>query len=400
MSKVASIRFSDILPLAWSSLKRNRLRSSLTIGAISVGIALVVYLISLGFGLEALTLGNVQKSAELLSLTVETASKDLNPLDATAVKKVQAVQGISKILPRATLKGQVKLDKQLANTTIVGVDADYLQITDGTQLLVGRYYRPDDTQSMVVTTGFLKLFGLDEKKTPLVLFSVILDPEQYPGAKNLADILVTGVVQADDAQVAYLPKAYLESAVTTPPAYEHIKVMVNNIDQIESVRTELITKGFKVTAAVDAVDDIKRTFTWIRGVLAGLGLIAIFIATIGMFNTLTISLLERTKEIGIMKALGVRNRDVGRIFLTEAVLMGMLGGTAGLLGAFALQQLTIFILSLLAAVANGTVPVVFGNNLYLLLGAFLFAMLIAAVTGYYPARRATKLNPIDAIRHE
>lgn len=389
-----------MLPLAWSSLRRNRLRSGLTIGAISVGIALVVYLISLGFGLEALTLGNVQKSASLLSLTVETASKDLNPLNAAALKKIKTTPGLSKILPRATFKGEVKLDNQVANTTIVGVDPDYLQITDNTQLLVGRYYRPDDTQTMVVTTGFLKLFGLDAKKTPLVLFSVILDSQDYPDAKPLTDILVSGVVQADDSQVAYLPLSYLEAAVTNPPDYEHVKVTVNGIDQIESARTDLITKGFKVTAAVDTVDDIKHAFNWIRGVLAALGLIAIFIATIGMFNTLTISLLERTREIGIMKALGVKNRDVGRIFLTEAVLMGILGGTVGLLGAFALQQLTIFILSLLAAVANGTVPVVFGNNIYLLLGSFVFAILIASVTGYYPARRATKLNPIDAIRHE
>jgi putative ABC transport system permease protein len=400
MSKIASIRFSDILPLAWGSIRRNRLRSGLTIGAIGVGIALVVYLISLGFGLEALTLGNVQKSASLLSLTVETASKDLNPLDATAIKKITSTQGISKILPRTTLKGQVSLDKQLANTTIIGVDPDYLQITDATQLLVGRYYRPDDTQTMVVTTGFLKLFGLDEKKTPLVLFSVNLDAQEYPGVKPLTDILVSGVVKADDSQVAYLPRMYLESAVPKPPAYEHVKVTVAGLDQIEPVRTTLITKGFKVSAAVDTVADIKNAFTWIRAVLAALGLIAIFIATIGMFNTLTISLLERTKEVGIMKALGVRNKDVGRIFLTEAILMGILGGIAGLTGAFLLQQITLFILSLLAAVSNGTVPVVFGNNIYLLLGSFVFAMLIAAVTGYYPARRATKLNPIDAIRHE
>jgi len=123
------------------------------------------------------------------------------------------------------------------------------------------------------------------------------------------------------------------------------------------------------------------------------------IATIGMFNTLTISLLERTKEIGIMKALGVRNRDVSRLFLMEAILIGILGGLAGIVVAVGLQQLTLFILSLLAAYANGVVPIVFQNHLLLLAGSFLFAMLIALITGVYPARRATRLNVIDAIRH-
>ena len=390
-----------MLPLAWGSIRRNRLRSGLTVGAISVGIALVVYLISLGFGLEELTLGSVQRSASLLSLTVETASKELNPLDAIALEKIKGTEGVIKVLPRITIKGQVQLDKTFANTTIVGVDPEYLQITDSTQLLVGRYYRPEDTQAMVVTTGFLKLFGLDEKKTPLVLFRIHPDTQDYPGAPILQDVLVTGVVQADDSQVAYLPRLYLEGAVgANAPNYEHIKTTVAGIEQIAPVRDTLNTRGFKVSAAVDTVDDIKNAFRWIRGILAALGLIAIFIATIGMFNTLTISLLERTKEIGIMKALGVRKKDIKRLFLTEAILMGVLGGVFGLLGALFLQQLTLFTLSLLASLAGGTVPVVFRNHLFLLAGAFVFAMLIAAVTGIYPARRASKLNPIDAIRHE
>jgi ABC-type antimicrobial peptide transport system permease subunit len=355
----------------------------------------------LGFGLEQLTLGNVQKSASLLSLTVETASKELNPLTITAVEKIKKVEGVDKVLPRMTVKGQVLLDAAAANTTIVGVDPDYLQITDSTQLLVGRYFRPDDTQTMVVTTGFLKLFGLDTKKTPLVLFSVTLDPTEYPGSTNLQDVLVTGVVLADDSQIAYLPRLYLEGALgKNLPAYEHIKTTVSGLDHIDPARNALITRGFKVSAAVDTVDDIKNAFRWIRGTLALLGLIAIFIATIGMFNTLTISLLERTREIGIMKALGVRNKDVGRIFLTEAILMGILGGIAGLSIAFLLQQITLFVLSLLAALASGTVPIVFLNNPYLLAAAFIFAIFIAGVTGFYPARRATRLNPIDAIRHE
>jgi putative ABC transport system permease protein len=402
MNTIASIRINDLIPLAWSSLRRNRLRSSLTVGAIAVAISLVVYLVSLGFGLEQLTLGTVQRSSSLLSLTVETASKELNPLNQEAVNRITNVLGVASVQPRFTLKGQVILDRTRANTTVVGVDPDYLQVTSSTQLLVGRYYRPDDVQAMVVTTGFLNLYGLDTKKTPLVLFDIELDPLSYPGVERLRDVIVTGVVEADDSQVAYLPTAYLESVIPQGalPPYEHVKVMVADINQIEPAREDLITRGFKVSAAVDTVDDIKNAFRWIRGILAGLGIVAIFIATIGMFNTLTISLLERTREIGIMKALGVRNKDVGRIFLMEAVLIGLLGGVAGLIGAFFLQQLTLFILSLLAALAEGRVPVLFVNHALLIVGALTFAILIAVVTGFYPARRATKLNPIDAIRYE
>jgi putative ABC transport system permease protein len=162
----------------------------------------------------------------------------------------------------------------------------------------------------------------------------------------------------------------------------------------------IIKNGYRVSTVIDTVQDIKKIFFWIRAVMASLGLIAIFVASIGMFNTLTISLLERTREIGIMKALGVKRWDIGRLFITESLLMGWVGGALGVALAFFFQQLTLFALSLVASASAGTVPVIFYNSWYIVGGFILFALMIALVTGLYPARRATTINPIDAIRYE
>jgi ABC-type antimicrobial peptide transport system permease subunit len=150
------------------------------------------------------------------------------------------------------------------------------------------------------------------------------------------------------------------------------------------------------------MDQIKKVFFWIRLLLAALGLVAVIVASIGMFNTLTVSLLERTREIGIMKSLGVKKVDIYRLFLLEAVLMGFFGGVAGITLAYVLQQLTIFILSLLANDSpQGKVPDhLFLNHWYIIGGAMLFAITIAFLTGVYPARRAMRLKIIDAIRYE
>ncbi len=401
MSRIASIRFSDLLPLAWSSLRRNRLRSFLTIGAIAVGIAVMVYLVSLGYGLEELTLGNVQKSPSLLTITVETPNQALLPLDGTAVQKIKKIDGVDLVMPRMTVKGEMALDKQHYPTTLVGVDAEYLQVSDNTKLTVGRYYRDEDVQTVVVSTGFLKAFGLDLSKTPLVLFTMQINQDGPIGLQTLKDISVSGVV-AQDTPVAYIPRLYLESLIGKDalPQYEQVKVSVKVIDSIQTARDGLIAQGFKASAAVDNVQSINQIFVWIRAVLGTLGLIAIFVATIGMFNTLTISLLERTREIGIMKALGVRNRDISRLFILEAALMGVMGGLAGLTVAFFFQEVTLFILSLLAEISNATAPQIFNNHLLIVGGAMILAIFIAVITGVYPAMRATRLNPIDAIRRE
>jgi putative ABC transport system permease protein len=398
MSKVASIRLTDLIPLAWGSLRRNRLRSTLTVGAIAVGIGVMVYLISLGLGLQMLTVGSVERSSSLLAMTVNSGNAELFPLNGKALAKAKAVGGIREVLPRLSMKGTLALDST-GPVTVVGVDPDYLQITDATQLVAGQYYRPEDTQVIIVTTGLLKLFGLEQKKVPLVTFKMALDADKYGDVAPI-DVNVTGVVD-DTAAAVYVPRPYLEQLITNRfDSYEHFKIIVKDLNSIGPVRDGLIAQAFRVTTVVDTVDQIQSFFKWVTGVLATLGLIAIFVASIGMFNTLTISLLERTREIGIMKALGVKKTDISRLFIFEAVLMGLVGGILGITIAVFFQQLTVFGLQILASLSQGTVPTLFVNHWILVSGALVFAVLIASLTGIYPARRATKLNPIDAIRHE
>ncbi|MBU6388944.1 ABC transporter permease [Patescibacteria group bacterium] len=403
MNQVASIRPSDLISLAWSALKRNRLRSLLTVGAIAVGIAVMMYLISLGLGLERLTLDSVAQSSSLLSITVKSGSDQLQPLNQDAFHKIKAIPKVKEVLPQLTLKGVLSLDNQKTNATIVGVDPDYLQVGSSTPLLAGRYFQPQDAQTMLVTPGFLKLFGLDTSKNPLVIFNVVIQQENnLPdiSGSNLDSISVSGIVNASGVAV-YMPRQYLEQILgANRPNYDNFIVTVGSLNDVQPVSDALIANGFKISKVIDTVDQIEKVFFWIRAVLAGLGGIAVVVATIGMFNTLTISLLERTREIGIMKALGVKRTDIRRLFLTESVLMGLLGGGIGILTALFAQQLTIFVLALLASLVQGNVPVLFDNQWTLIVGFILFAILISGLTGIFPAQRASRINPIEAIRYE
>lgn len=391
----------DLTALAWSSLKRNPLRSSLTIGAVALGIAVMMFLISLGLGLENLTIGQVGQSAALHSLTVNAINNEQRPLNAASVQEISAVNHVQNVYPSLTLDGQVTLEGKNATITLQAVDPGFMGITDSTKLTSGRYFRADDRNVMIVTSGFLKIFGLDANKVPLVTFGVLLNHEKYPDVAALQDVSVSGIVNDDAALQAYFPRPYLEGLVgKAAPAYTTAKVRVENLDDVPVAADGVRRLGFRVESVTDTVTQIKQIFRYVQWTLGVLGGIAIAVASIGMFNTLTISLLERTKEIGIMKALGVRRGDIRRLFLTEAVLMGLFGGILGILLAFLFQQLTLFIFSLLASYLDGTVPKLFENDLYVVGGFLLFGVVIAFLTGIYPARRAMRLRPIDAIRNE
>jgi putative ABC transport system permease protein len=411
MSKVASLRLTDLIPLAWSGLRRNKLRSILTVGAIAFGVASMVYLISLGLGLERLTVGNVLKSSALLSFEVSSINKDIKPLNAEAVASFKTIPNVDRVLPKLTLKGSVDIPGKTSNVTVVGVDADYFATLDKGKVRVGKSFGDGETNAMLVTTSFLTLFGLDQDKTPLITFDLGLDRE-YQLKTKIKDVVVRGVVADDVATAVYVPRDYVESLLTeVKPDYENVKVTVTDVASIQDASAAIIAQGYRVTTVVDTVDEIKRVFGYIQITLAILGGIAIVVASIGMFNTLTVSLLERTREVGIMKALGIRKGDVKRLFLAEAFLIGLLGGITGILMGHLFQQITVFIFQVLAVIAEGTVPQIFQNTfpimyqgisipIYWPLGSLLFSLIIAGLTGIYPSNRAAKLNPIDAIRHE
>jgi len=397
--RITSIRTSDLLSVAWSSLRRNRLRSTLTIGAISVGIGVSAYLISFGLGLQRLTLDSVAQSDSLLTLTVRPTSDTINPLTPAAVEDLRDIPNTRYVLPKFVLKGSVQLEQQRTTTTINLVDGEYFAGSEEAALTVGRAYREDDASSVVVTSGLLQLFGLDPERVPLVTFSLRLDPEAYPNVAPLPVLTVSGVIDATSVAV-YLPRKYGESLIGAVPSYDSARIRVDRVESIEEVARHIVRQGYRVEAIVDTVEQINQVFGWIRAVLGALGMIAIVVASIGMFNTLTVSLLERTKEIGIMKALGVRRGDVRRLFLAEALLMGALGGVGGIILAMIGQQVTYIALSILASLFQGTVPQSFVKSPSCYSGFFALAIVVAMITGMYPAQRAAKTNPIDAIRYE
>jgi ABC-type lipoprotein release transport system permease subunit len=194
---------------------------------------------------------------------------------------------------------------------------------------------------VAISEGALKALGFEQLKVPQPALRVTVDPDEVTGRSGALFTQQFAVaVLSGDAPAVYLPRAFLEQALTGATVnYEDVRVKVGNVEQVFEAQRNVVAQGFRAEAVIDTKDQVQSIFLWVRWVLGTLGAIAVGVAAIGMFNTLTVSLLERTNEIGVMKALGVRKRDVRKLFLAEAWLIGFLGGISGIVFAYVLEFL-------------------------------------------------------------
>ena len=169
--------------------------------------------------------------------------------------------------------------------------------------------------------------------------------------------------------------------------FQFAKVKVKNSEQTEAIRDSLISQGFFVSALSDTVDQANRIFNIIQIVLGIFGVIALIVAAIGLINTMTITLLQRTNEIGIMRAIGASPNNIRALFLSESIITGFLGGVAGIFLGVATSQIFNLFLKLLAKSLGGRPTDIFAYPFWFIIFAVLLSTLVGVAAGFWPARR-------------
>jgi putative ABC transport system permease protein len=177
-------------------------------------------------------------------------------------------------------------------------------------------------------------------------------------------------------------------------------VRVKDSKNLVPVQDEIIAKGFTVTALSKTVEQANKIFQGIQAVLAVFGGIALTVSAIGMFNTMTVTLLERTAEIGVMRTIGASSLDIVVLFVAEAVIVGLLGGVVGILLGVGIGVIVNGFLGAVASKFGGEAVGIFRYPAPFLLFIATFSGAVGFLTGLFPARRAAKINPLDAIRYK
>lgn len=393
----------DIISLSTRNFKTRTMRTFLTILGVGVGIGTIVFLVSLGYGLQRILLERITTSESLLSLDVASPEGGVILLNKEILEKLMRIPEVKEVSPSVDVTGQIELNEVSADITAEAYDASFLRLS-GLRPFAGSLPEKQDITGVLLSKATLALLGVKEpkdaigKKVKLTLFIPKNAQSQEVDIVNPKYMYtVTGVT---DEEIIPLALVRMDSVNAEFPFYSLAKVKVSTSEQLEIVRNTILEMGFSVSALSDTIDQANKIFNAFQIILAVFGIIALIVSAIGMFNTMTVALLERTQEIGIMKAIGASNKNIALLFLLESGVMGFLGGIGGVFIGYGIGEVFNLGINILARTLGGQSLSLFVRPSWFILTVIIFSGFVGFITGVFPARRATKLNPLSALRYK
>jgi putative ABC transport system permease protein len=448
------MKLRDMTELAVRNLREAILRNSLTTLGVAVGVASLVAMLSLGVGLQQLASSRLNKSGlfDSIFVTAKTnlrgpgagppatraASPKARPLDEDARAELTKLPDVIEVYPQIRFFTEVRFDGKPFATVVAGMpessklsgsfdgmqgsffssanaDEAILQIEFAKELnaqskdLIGKdlVLRYAERQSLASESGGTAQnsggFSVVPKEKHLRIIGIVeTEPASgfggFGSGRLLIPLPVAETLRA--AQVNDLRDVLRGSSPSDKPAYASLSVRVKSPSLVDATEKKIKDLGFSAFSLLDASKSLRIFFSVFDLLLGIFGSLALAVATLGIVNTLVMAILERRREIGVLKALGAADGDVKQLFFVEAGVMGLAGGVLGVLLGWLIGQALTFATNVylkrqdLPGVQISSVP------LWLIAGAIGFAVLVSLIAGLYPASRAAKLNPVDALRYE
>lgn len=401
----------DYFFLALGNLKHRGLRSWLTILGIFIGITAVVALISLGQGLQS----GIDKQFEQLGKDkIIIQSKTLGPpgsatserliltsKDLDVIKKTNGVQDATGVLVKTSV---LTFKKEVKVNMVIGIVPSYLYLFSGMddfRVIEGRDLKESDKFKAVIgynnfidgkiwkkgirVGDSINIEGSDFKIVGVLgkIGNPYDDAAIYTSKEKLKEILN---IQDEESEIIAKVQDGLDPAIIADEITQRLRNLRNEKEGQET---------FNVQTSEQILDTFNSIFGIVQAVLVGIAAISLLVGGIGIMNTMYTSVLERTKEIGIMKAIGAKNSDILYIFLFESGFLGLVGGVIGVLFGIGLSKgVEYFAVNML-----GTTLLQASVTPTLIVGALVFSFLIGTLSGILPAMNAAKLKPVDALRY-
>ena len=421
--------FIDLLKLAYKALVDRKVRSVLTILGITVGSAIILALIASSSGLNAGITSNIQKSGANI-LTVRTSggfysagATNTFQLDQTDVNYLESLAHVVHVYPYYSYTASIVNGGSTLSATLVGIDLSSLPVLyNGLSVAEGTIPLTGSTSSAVVGWDIANPVS----GTPI-------------GIHQMVEMSVSGISEGKSAKSTNTPVAVLAGAILSQygtalsadvddtvfisfqaatilaktPNFSGIYVVVDNTNDVSAVQTTITNyygSNVRVISPGQVLSSLQSITSQLTVFLGSIGAVSLFVATVGIVNTMYVSVMERTREIGILKAIGYRPKQIMSMFLSEAALTGAIGGVTGLMLGYVLSFLMSGELAgstlgvrlggggrAAAATAAAVVPV-FSTELIAF--ALTFPIVLATVAGLYPAWRASRMNAVAALKHE
>ena len=433
------MKAQDILSYSFSAIKLRKLRAGLTTLGVVIGIAAIVALLSITQGLQAAITGQLKTGFATDTLIV-SAGGGFGGFGAGAqggtgatnsgfklfVNYTQMINNLTNVETSMAIiqrVGRVEFNQTVQNVTIVGVDfAEYASIYSSTFVAENGTIPTNPENKMIVVGKRVSapwnndtLFCSVNDTVEMSWTNATTIPpinETYPGKVTavLKEIGGFGIIGPSDSDV-YIPISQAQSFFGTEECNSIIVRLTNDDQATIDNATQAIKAAFSnevsVTSATAVLSILSNVFSVIQLFLGGIAAISLLVAGIGIMNIMIVSLMERTREIGILKALGMKGQTVLLIFLCESVIIGLIGAAIGIGSGWVLANVVALVFRGGGGVFGGnraantggmTITPLLTPTVTIL--ALVFGVGISAIFALYPAWRASKLKPVEALRYE
>lgn len=399
--------FREFFNLSYRNIRHRGRRSWLTVIGVFIGIAAVVALVSLSQGLQNSVEDEFQSigSNKLFVNPGQSAqssggSRKLVEEDLNAFMNTRGVDEAAGALFRTT---RISYDNEQVFAVVLGMPTDQKEIVETSwaiEIDKGRNIRPTDTSNIVIGSS---IAGSTFDEDPGLRSQLSISGEEF---RVVGIMKPTGDPSIDGSVVMPIPRSR-EVLETDEDTYDWIFARIQSGFQADEVKDNVedslrqsrdVEEGnedFTVSTSEDLIQSFQSILGVVRGVVIGIASISLLVGAVGIMNTMYTSVTERTREIGVMKAIGATKRQILTIFLMESGIIGLFGGLLGLLAGLGLSKL-----ASMAATNFAEIPINPYVSVELVAGALGFAFVLGMISGVLPAVKASNLEPAEALRYE
>jgi putative ABC transport system permease protein len=474
------MNISDMTRMGFSNLWRTRLRTTLTIMGVIIGIGALTSMVSFGTGMQKNFTDAVKKSDLFTSLHVtpgklnleEMSEGDLSgienmlseqtePITDSVLQAIKNIPGVIIAFPEETFPARISLEGKENTLNVQPIPVQIGEYYPFNELLGGSFFHEDTSDNIIFTWETLRNLGFivdypgnkyvlnkedSLKGNKIVLvdsligrtirmytatidksiiknpLSILMRPKFDPFSETEISFTIGGVLKRREefsiggarggafiaeGKASEVPRLSFSSVWDIlnknkkEGTYSSVYVRVQKMEEVSAVRKEIEEKmGLGVFSIADQMKEMKQVFIIMDSLLGAIGTVALIIAALGIINTMIMSILERTREIGIMKAVGGSENQIKLIFFVEAAFIGLIGAIFGLALGWIVSRIANIIINAKLQPIGAPQVDLFYFPLWLIAGAIGFSILVSLAAGLYPAIRAARIDPVKALRHD
>jgi len=395
------MKFLLLLKIVLRNMLSSKLRFAFTLLASAIAVGSIIFLFSLGYGLESISTEQLVKSDALSQIEVSSSKPTDIKLSDELISQIKSIGEVEDVASSTSLAGKITIDDKTLDNPFYAVSNNYFDLAT-IELSEGRLPNQQNKNYILISDKVALAFGISSQDIigRKLQYELIVPPVLGGSESTKKSFSGTVIGTISDSQSAYAYVQDSDAVSAGAISRSLLKVKATDKNEIPALRKKIEDLGLKTSYVGDTLEQMNKFFNYFRMILAALGAIGVIIAILGMFNTLTVSLMERIREVSLLKILGSDEKTIFWMFALESLIFGFLGFLSGIIIFLISKSIIMGLFSRLAERLNNEMVNIFNTPTTLIVIAFIATLTLAFLTGLFPARRALRVNPLDVQKFE